>query len=336
MSSAFLEITYHANNIYVHEIALHPDYDVDDFRPPFFIAVKIPSTQSQTALTPPYINAIIQCISSADALILAFLSMGVEEVIQCPVLVFVRVVYATVVLIKLSISASMPSSELGKIIAPESNKIDTYLEQLLIHLRTAAKFNKGSKHVVSSKFLGILTKLKLWCQSQKQQSPAEIMSNGKPKYDNDGNDTFYTPPDLQSMNAQDLKYEPAMGAATWSGHPPQHHQSASRYPMPSIEKAGFFTDFAKGPTVPAVDQSGSQTIQPTSWPTTFHTAAPYSDPAAGTFNYPMEADPSLFTHLVNAELDQNNQDSWLPDADSLSGLDYSNLPEFNWATWPQQ
>ena len=75
--SAFLEITYHANNIYLHEIALHPDHDADDFKPPFSVAVKDSIPRPPTGpLSPPYANAIIQCVSSSDALIETFLDMG--------------------------------------------------------------------------------------------------------------------------------------------------------------------------------------------------------------------------------------------------------------------
>lgn len=74
--SAFLSITYHANNIYLHEIALHPDHDAEDFKPPFSVAMNDSLKHPHTgALTPPYINAIIQCLSSSDALIETFLNM---------------------------------------------------------------------------------------------------------------------------------------------------------------------------------------------------------------------------------------------------------------------
>lgn len=73
---AFLEITYHSNNIYLHEIALHPDHDVEDFKPPFSVAVDESKPHTPAGpLTLPYINAIIQCISSSDSLIETFLNM---------------------------------------------------------------------------------------------------------------------------------------------------------------------------------------------------------------------------------------------------------------------
>ena len=335
-SLAFLEITYHANNIYLHEIALHPDHDVDDFRPPFFISVKLPESQSQTVLTPPYINAIGQCISSADALLTTFLNMNVEEIHHCPTLVYVRVVYASVILIKLSISASMPSSELGSLIDPESNKIDTLLEQLLVHLKTMSSFANGTKHVLSSKFLSIMTKLKLWFQHQRQQSSVDLLSNNESEQESESPETISAHQSLQATDAHGLKYLPAVHGLPWPEPPPQI-QPPSRFAVPPLNKAGFFNDFAKGLPAAAVDQGGgTQSVQTTSWPTSYPNPSGYSEQQpALPFSFPLEADPSLFTHLVNAEIDQNNQDNWMTDADSFGGLDYPGLPDFNWATWPQ-
>ncbi|KAL6720101.1 hypothetical protein ACLMJK_002022 [Lecanora helva] len=330
--NAFLEINYHANNLYLHEIALHPDHDIDDFRPPFFIAVKLPSTHPSTTLTPPYVNAIIQCITSADALITTFLGMSAEEILQCPTLVFVRVVYASVVLIKISMSANLPSSDLGNLIAPESNKIDTYLQQLLVHLRSVPTFENGSRHVLSSKFLGILTKLKFWYERQKQQTPAELLSSIENGQDKSQNGSIFFPPPVQET--QNLQFDPDLGSVPWSQPPQTNSLSTSQFAMPSFDKNSIFNNFAKGPAGPPVDRSATQTIQSTSWPATFQTpAGGFPGQANMPLNLPMETDPNLFTHLVNAELD-HSQDNWMPEADPLNGMDFSTLPDFNWA-WPQ-
>ena len=262
--------------------------------------------------------------------------MNVAEILHCPTLVYVRVIYASVILIKLSISISMPSSELGKLIDPESNRIDTLLEQLLVHLKTMSSFADGTKHVLSSKFLGILTKLKLWFQHQKQQSSADILSISESERESDSPESFNVPQYLQATDVHGSKYEPTMNGLSWPGPSPQNNQPPLRFVMPTIEKVGFFNEFAKGVPAAAVDQGATQSIQTTSWPTTYHNPPGYSEPPPMPFNYPIETDPSLFTHLVNTEIDPNNQDNWMTDAESFGGLDYPNLPDFNWATWPQQ
>lgn len=336
VSPAFLQMTYHGNNIYLHEIALHPDHDAEDFRPPFFIAVKLPSTQPQTVLTPPYINAIIQCITSADDLITTFLNMSVREILQCPTLVFVRVIYASVILIKLSISAAMPSSELGNILDPASNKVETYLEQLLIHLKAVATLEDGGRHALSSRFLGILTKLKFWFQHQKPQSPGDGSIDGELGRGNDSIavKTALTQGKVPSNHVPVSESEPA-DETSYRGPLLQYELPTSLYEPPAMGKGDYLIDFGKSSTVTAMDQSDTQPMQPTAWSTNFPTASGYPS-ASMPYSYPMDADPTLFTHLVNAELDQNNQDNWMPDADAFGAMDYSSMPEFNWATWPQQ
>lgn len=293
--------------------------------------------RSRTALTPPYINAIVQCTSSADSLITTFLNMSVKEILQCPTLVYVRVVYATVILIKLSISASMPSSELGKIIDPANNKIDIYLEEILTHLKAVATLEDGHKHVVSSKFLGILTKLKLWCQHQKQPRSEEACFSRGPKreHDKNANISALTQDDVPSKNAPSLGYGPPFGAF-YPGPLLQYDLPNSLYEPPPTGAEAYFTDLGKGSTIAGINQRGTQPMQAMSWPASDPSGMGYLEPSSLPFNYPMDTDPSLFTHLINAELDQEQQDSWVPDADNFPAIDYSVLPEFNWATWPRQ
>ena len=340
--TAFLEITYHASNIYIHEIALHPDHDAEDFRPPFFIAVKLPSTQSQTILTPPFVNAIIQCMSSADALLSTFLNMSVKEILRCPTLVYVRVIYAVVILIKLSISTSMPSSELGKIISQSSNKIDTFLDKLLIHFRAVATLEQGGKHVLSSVFLRILTKLKLWFEHQKNQPcGSTIAETSSIEGEKNGvlDEDPWSPPSTEPTEAS-VNYD--QEAPYSFADPPQPTtQSTSNFQVQASDKIGFFPDYNTpdflGLNTNNLNQQTSQPMQAASWPTSFQPNPSYSEPLNPNYQgYPMDLDPNLWTHLANAELDQNRQDNVMYDADSYANLDYTAIPEFNWGTWPQQ
>lgn len=263
--------------------------------------------------------------------------MSVKEVLQCPTLVYVRVVYATVILIKLSISASMPSSELGKILDPEDKKIEVYLEKILSHLRAVATLANGDKHVISSKFIGILTKLKLWCQHQKQQRSKEACFSRKPNRECDSNAGISAPTqdDLPSTNAAHLGYE-AAPRASYSRPPLQYDLPNSFYEPASTERKAFFGDFGKGPPIAGINQRGTQPKQAIPWPDSDPTDMRYLEPSSMAFSVPTDTYPNLFTHLVNAELDQDQQDSWVPDTDTSPAMDYSILPEFNWATWPQQ
>ena len=262
--------------------------------------------------------------------------MSANEILQCPTLVYVRIVYAAVILIKLSISASMPSSELGKILDPANNKIELYLEEIITHLKAVATLADGDKHIISTKFLGILTKLKLWCQHQKQQRSEEacFIRGPKVEYDN-ANISALTQDDVPSKNAPNLGYGPAFGAS-YPGPRLQYDLPKSLYEPPSTQGGVYFTDLGKGSTIAGMNQSGAQPMQASSWPASDPTGMGYLEPLSMPFNFPMDTDPNLFTHLVNAELDQEQEDSWVPDADNFPTMDYPLLPEFNWATWPRQ
>ena len=271
--------------------------------------------------------------------------MSREEILQCPVLVFVRLVYAAVILIKLSISANIPSSQLGKINRSESNKIDNHLEQLLTHLRVVALFEDGSKHVLSSKFLGILKKLKRWYEQQKQSSSEEVFcNNDKAAPENKCTGNFAAQPVLGTANTAGMIYQQATGSNPWPGPslPQQRSLPAYQYGTPTQPNFQFpNTHNNNYANIPAVDQSGTQSIPTTSWSTTNYPQFPETQAPqqAAPFQqqFPIQTDPNLFTHLANVELEQGSQDNnWMFDVESFNALDFANLPDFNWASWPQQ
>ncbi len=100
----------------MHEIALQTENNSDDFQPPYTANSMKEAMISDASLTPAHINALSACLTAIDGIYEAFSSMDVHTVRCLPVFNFVRVAYATVVLIKLYFAASSPDSELGKVI----------------------------------------------------------------------------------------------------------------------------------------------------------------------------------------------------------------------------
>ena len=300
-------------------------------------------------------------MSSADALLKTFLNMSVKEILRCPTLVYVRVVYASVILIKLSISTSMPTSELGKIISHDSNKIDMFLEQLLPHFKAAATLEQGGKHVLSSVFLRILTKLKLWFEHQKTQ-PTGLTNSTSTTNENNRSGVLDEDPweapateqtELTEATEPSLNYD--QDTPYSFADPPQQTQPTTTYQsqIQANDTLGLFPDFNSQstgylglpnhlyPTPP--QQKSPRLMQPQtqqSWPTTTPfqpNMTSYSEPLNPNFaDFPMDQDPNLWTHLANAELDQNGQDNLMYDVDSYTNFDYTTMPELNWGTWPQQ
>ena len=182
----------------------------------------------------------------------------------------------------------------------EDIKVSFYLEKLLIHLKAVAKLDDQNMHTLSAKFLEILKKVKMWFQHQGKQRQA---------------DEEPQPP---------AGFEPP-------GPPESKEDGPSQY---ATDKFSFLTDFSKAPTMNAT----------TTWPATqFQSPNGYPDPNYAmqptwndvAFDFPMDLDPNLFTHLIQADQTQNFQDN----NDNVDGfnnqMDYFNNMS-NFGTWPTQ
>ncbi|KAL7275522.1 hypothetical protein RUND412_001525 [Rhizina undulata] len=161
-----MEITYHVVTLFAHEVALHVDHNIDDFRPPFTESTirSQPSLKMNLLLTPFHIEALTTCMTASHATLDTFLSSQVAEIQSCPVFNLVRTAYALVILIKLYFSASYPKSELGKLIDKDTLKVDEYLDRVLNLLGAAAE---NEKCRAAQKFIMVLTMLRTWYLAQK-------------------------------------------------------------------------------------------------------------------------------------------------------------------------
>lgn len=222
---------------------------------------------------------------------------SVQQIRVTPTLVYVRLVYAVVILIKLSISTN--TTKLGQALNPEDIKVSLYLEKLLVHLKAVATLDNQEIHTLGAKFLQILTKIKFWFQRQ-----------GKPN-------------------------RPA-NEETWpvvNFEPPRPTELKQEDPLQYTDKANFLTDFSKAPT-----------MNTTAWPDQSQSSMGYSDPsyfsqpswdAMGPFDFPMDLDPDLFTHLIQDDQNLNYLDSGTSDGSAFNQMDYlNNMPDFS--SWPMQ
>jgi hypothetical protein len=155
----------HVVNLYMHEVAMHVDHNVEEFKPPFTEeGLRGSSTAEPDRLSPAHISALSTCLSSIDGIFETFLSLDVEVIRALPIFQFVRVAYAVVALIKMYFAAATPNSELGKVIDKDNMKVDYYLDGLLETFRATAEDEKSRP---ASKFLMVLVMLKTWFHRQK-------------------------------------------------------------------------------------------------------------------------------------------------------------------------
>ncbi|EXJ83443.1 hypothetical protein A1O1_07066 [Capronia coronata CBS 617.96] len=153
-------------NLYMHEIAMHHNHNVDDFRPPFN-ATPIEGPPDPDNVTPAHIEALTTCIHAAHAAFDAFLTMDIRMVRALPTLFFVRNAYAAVALIKLYTAVSAKGSKFASIFKTKDLKVEYYLDRL-IEVLTKAGESGGSR--VAHKFSLIFTMLKSW--HMKRTEPA--------------------------------------------------------------------------------------------------------------------------------------------------------------------
>lgn len=158
-------MSFHVNKIYLHEMALHPDHDTEDFRPPFLVKTTT-NAKDNTSVSPAYLDSIMICLSSAHGLLTAFLKTSVETLRVVPVVTYVRMVYGAVVLTKLHFSAISPTSEISKVLDHDSLQVGQYLNKLVIHLMAVVGEENNR---MASKFLMILIKLKAWYGKHRMQ-----------------------------------------------------------------------------------------------------------------------------------------------------------------------
>ena len=158
-------------SLYMHEVALHVD-KTDDLRPPHSTeGLGDPIPGLSESLTTAHISALSSCLTAIDGIFEVFLSMDVRSIRCLPVFNFVRVAYATVVLIKMYFSAKSPDSDLGKVIDKDNMKVEEYLEKLLDKFRAVADVDKSRP---AAKFMLVLAMLRGWFQKQ-----GEIQGQGQ-------------------------------------------------------------------------------------------------------------------------------------------------------------
>ena len=176
---ATLKMTKHVVNLYMHEVAMHVDHNVDEFKPPFSEYSLNGNQLNNEVLTPIHIAALSTCLASIDGIFETFLELDAETIRCLPVAHFVRVAYAVVILIKMYFAAAEPNSEFGKVIDTDVMKPEYYLDSLVKVFRAAAADEKSRP---SSKFLMVLTMLKTWFHRQRDaKAPPNAQTYGPAK-----------------------------------------------------------------------------------------------------------------------------------------------------------
>ncbi|CAK7265719.1 hypothetical protein SEPCBS57363_001724 [Sporothrix epigloea] len=137
-----LLIQYNTIMCLLHESCFYNEFDPADLKPPYRLS--IPSTTARDALacrpmTPAHVASRRICLMAARSLIGLFLASPTEQLLGSPVVVYARVGYAVLVLLKLQISAALPGGAMRGILidsatGDSATQIYQYLESLIARL----------------------------------------------------------------------------------------------------------------------------------------------------------------------------------------------------------
>lgn len=158
MQSPIMRHTKAIINLYMHEIAMHNEHNIDDFRPPYH-STPIEGPPDPESVTPVHIDSLTKCLRSAHEAFEAFLSMDINFLRSLPTHFFVRNSYAAVAVIKLHSTCAAKESKMGAIFQPAELKVDYYLENLI---NVLTKVAEGGMSRVAYKFSLIFQMLRNW------------------------------------------------------------------------------------------------------------------------------------------------------------------------------
>ena len=153
-------------NLYIHEIAIHFDHNVDDFRPPPLMTDERPTGHDEM-ITPAHIDSLMICIDSIHVMFDAYFEMDIDTIRNLPNLFMVRNAYAAVALIKMDGVFKSRGSKFEMVFSPNL-KVESYLNTLIDVLDKA---NEGSKSIIAFGFGFVFRRLKQWYLTR--QGPPE-------------------------------------------------------------------------------------------------------------------------------------------------------------------
>lgn len=239
----------HVASLYLHEIALHFNHNVEDFRLPFTEeSLKTVNNSSET-LTHHQVSALIACRTAAHGILDTMLNFDLETIKSLPMLLFfVRCTYSVVILIKMHVSVTSPGSELAKMMTAEELRVEYYLDGLI---GTFARVHQESEFQPHHKILKILGVLREWFVKHKVnvemqmrgEGPSEEQQQQQRQGSGGYNAAPPTPLDLLSQAAagnSQQQQQPQSAAQRPSRETPPQNWAVGGYPYPIDNAPGQF------------------------------------------------------------------------------------------------
>ena len=167
MEPKHLEFVTATATIYSHEIALHTDHNVDDFRPPAGRpgSAEHPGT-TKDFITPSHLDALTKAVVAMRTAVETFISIfSTSEPIRClPCLYMVWTAYAIVAMVRLDGALRSSNSRYAQVFLPDL-KIESYLDRIIECLTKSLPEPVGTAIFAPiPMFVHAFQKLRLWHQ----------------------------------------------------------------------------------------------------------------------------------------------------------------------------
>lgn len=142
-------------NLYIHEIAMHVEHNVDDFRPGI---LSENTRRSLDLVTSAHVRALSTILEASQRVLETYVSLDLDLARSLPNMYIVWNTYAMVVLIKLHWVVHAPDSKFGSIFFPDL-KASHYIDAMLVKL---AQVSEGGQGPCAEAFGFVYQKLKMW------------------------------------------------------------------------------------------------------------------------------------------------------------------------------
>lgn len=187
--------------LFLHQVAFFSGQS-QDMVPPFTEEIFTTSCSTRPNLTAGHIESISTCITSIYTIYDSFLLMPPTMVRCQPILRFVRLIYTTIVLIKLATEAAVIESDIGKMFHAGDFKVEYYLDAVIALMRTAAQDDQCLSAGKFSMVLILLKSLFLQHHSQKGKSRAATGASHGSRSGNWDSEEGHTARDRRAFDQQ--------------------------------------------------------------------------------------------------------------------------------------
>ncbi|EXJ78087.1 hypothetical protein A1O3_09248 [Capronia epimyces CBS 606.96] len=199
-------------SLYTHEIALHYDHNVDDFRPGSLFAG---DRRGPDSLTSSHVQALTTVYESCHQVLDVWLSLEIPYARALPNTYIVWNAYAMVVLIKLHWIVHGSESQIGNIFLPDL-RTEYYLDAIIQQL---AEMSAHGHSPFAEAFGFVFKKLKTWYQHRGGRFADEPAGGENSLRSNRASSILQKDPSTIIRTARDDSYTtmPAILPGQWSG-----------------------------------------------------------------------------------------------------------------------